>query len=112
MSCQKTMIVYLYKNSKSKTPNMPYKQSMNEISRTLGISYNSVCSTTSKHKTTGTVTSPNKKRSKKCLFDKIDDLDKNALRQKVHGFWSRKKLPTINKISEAVNGDPALPDYK
>ena len=70
---------------------MSYKQLINKISQTLGISYNSVCTATSEYKTTGTVTSPNKKCSKKCLFDKIDDLDRNALRQKVHGFWLRKE---------------------
>lgn len=106
------MIVNLYKDLKSKTPNMPYKQLMNEISRTLGIGYNSVCSTISEYKSTGTVSSPNKKRYKKSLFDKIYDLDRNALRQKVHGFWMKKELPTIDKILEAVNSDPALPDFK
>lgn len=106
------MIVNLYKDLKSKTPNMPYKELMNEISRMLGIGYNSVCTTISEYKTTGTVSSPNKKRCKKSLFDKIDDLDRNALRQKIHGFWMKKELPTIDKILEEVNSDPALPDFK
>lgn len=112
MSRQKTMIVNLYKDLKSKNPNMPYKELMNEISRTLGIGYNSVCTTISEYKTTGTVSSPNKTRSKKSLFDKIDDLGRNALHQKVHGFWMKKELPTFDKILEAVNSDPALPDFK
>ncbi|KAL4101079.1 hypothetical protein QTP88_021099 [Uroleucon formosanum] len=85
---------------------------MAEMSKTLGIGLNSVRTTISEYKSTGTVKSPNKKRSKKCLFDKIDDLDRNALRQKVHSFWLRKELPTIDKILEAVNDDPALPNYK
>ncbi|CAI6345238.1 unnamed protein product [Macrosiphum euphorbiae] len=47
-----------------------------------------------------------------CLLDKIDDLDRNTLRQKVHSFWLKKELPTIDKILEAVNDDPALPNFK
>lgn len=85
---------------------------MNEISRTLGIGYNSVCTTIAEYRNTGTLKSPNKSRSKKCLFNKIDDLDRNGLRQKVHAFWLKKELPTIDKILKAVNDDPALPNFK
>ncbi|XP_050065224.1 uncharacterized protein LOC126554173 [Aphis gossypii] len=50
---------------------------------------------------------------KKEIFqENIDDLDRNALRQKVHSFWLRKEIPTIDKILHAVNEDPALPDFK
>lgn len=106
------MIVNMYKDLKSKTPDMPYKQMMSEISQSLGIGLNSVRKIISEYKSTGTVASPNKKRSKKCLFDKIDDLDRNALRQKVHSFWLKKEVPTIDKVLEAVNDDPALPNFK
>lgn len=82
------MIVNVYKDLKSKTPDMPYKQIMSEISQTLGIGLNSVRKIISEYKSTGTVASPNKKRSKKCLLDV--DLDRNALRQKVHSFWLKK----------------------
>ncbi|XP_060864304.1 uncharacterized protein LOC132940594 [Metopolophium dirhodum] len=105
------MIVNAYK-VKSKAPDMPYKQIMSEISQTLGIGLNSVRKIISEYKSTGTVASPIKKRSKKCLFDKIDDLDRNALRQKVDSFWLKKELPTIDKVLEAVNDDPALPNFK
>ncbi|KAL4126161.1 hypothetical protein QTP88_010387 [Uroleucon formosanum] len=111
-SGQKTMVVNLYKDLKSKDPDMPYKQMMSKISETLGIGLNSVRKIISEYKSTGTVASPTKTRNKKCLFDKIDDLDRNALRQKVHSFWLKKELPTIDKILEAVNDDPALPNFK
>ncbi|XP_060855056.1 uncharacterized protein LOC132932705 [Metopolophium dirhodum] len=109
---QKIMIVNLYKDFKSKNPNMPYRQMMSEMSTTLGIGLNSVRNTVSEYKLTGTVSSPNKKRNKKCLFEKIDDLDRNGLRQKVHSFWMKKELPTLDKILVAVNEDPAFPNFK
>jgi len=73
---------------------------------------NSVRNTVSEYKLTGTVSSPNKKRNMKCLFENIDDLDRNGLSQKVHSFWMKKELPTLDKILEAVNNDPALPNFK
>lgn len=106
------MIVNIYKDIQTKSPDMPYKKMVAEISQTSGIGLNSVCSTISEYRKTGAVTSPNKARNKKCLFDIIDDLDRNGLRQKVHSFWLRKELPTIDKILRAVNDDPSLPDFK
>lgn len=85
---------------------------ISEISQTSGIGHNSVSSIISEYRNTGTVTSPNKTRNKKCLFDQIDDLNRNSLRQKVHSFWLRKELPTIDKILQAVNNDPTLPNFK
>ncbi|CAI6370564.1 unnamed protein product [Macrosiphum euphorbiae] len=111
-SRQKTMIINMYKDMKLKSPSKPYKKMMVEISNITGIGRNSIVSIISEYKKTGTVTSPNKTRNKKCLFDRIDDLDRNALRQKVHSFWLRKEIPTIDKILHSVNEDPALPDFK
>jgi len=96
------MIVNLYKDLKMKNPDMQYRVMMAEMSQTLGFGLNSVRNTISEYKSTGIVKSPNKKCNKKCIFDKIDDLDRNALRQKVHSFWLRKELPTIDKILEAA----------
>jgi len=106
------MIVNVYKDLQSKAPDMPYRQSMSKISKTLGIGLNSVRKIVSEYNSTGTVASPTKTRNKKCLLDKIDDLDRNALRQKVHSFWLKKELPIIDKVLEAVNDDPALPNFK
>ncbi|XP_050066712.1 uncharacterized protein LOC126555847 [Aphis gossypii] len=82
------------------------------IARTTGIGSQTISRTIAEYKRTKTVSSPNKKRTKKSLFDKIDDLDRNALRQKVHAIWLRRQLPTIDKILHEVNEDPALPKFK
>lgn len=106
------MIVKMYKDMKSTSPDMSLRQMVHRIMNMSGIGSNSIYSIISEYKTNGSVTSPNKTRNKKCLFDKIEDLDCNALRQKVHYFWLRKELPTIDKILQAVNDDLALPDFK
>ena len=76
------MIVNLYKDLKLKNPNKKYRGMMADILETFGIGLNSVRKIISEYKSAGTVTSRNKKRSKKCLFDKIDDLDRNAFTSK------------------------------
>lgn len=91
---------------------MKYDDMITKISQTTGIGSQTISRTISEYKRKKTVSSPNKKRAKKSLFDKIDDLDRNGLRQKVHGIWLRRELPTIDKILHEVNEDPSLPNFK
>lgn len=91
---------------------MPFNQLVNEISRTLGFSRSPVISIIYEYKRTGTYTSSYKTRKTKCMFDKIDDSVRNAIRRKIHSFWLRNELPTFDKILEVVNDDPALPNFR
>jgi len=102
----------MFKEMKSKSSDVKYDDMITNISQTTGIGSQTISRTIAEYKRTKTVSSPNKKRTKKSLFDKIDDLDRNALRQKVHAIWLRRQLPTIDKILHEVNEDPALPNFK
>jgi len=82
------------------------------LSQSQGIGHETISKTIAEYRRTNTVTSPNKKRNTSSLFDKIDDLVRNRLRQKVHSFWLRRELPTIDKILITVNEDPSLPNCK
>jgi len=57
------------------------------------------------------VSSPNKSKIRATYKQKIDDYERDAIRRKVHEFWFRKQLPTLNKILTAVNEDPDLNTY-
>ena len=54
------------------------------------------------------------KRSRRCLkaFEKIDSFVKEAIRMKVHGFFRRRELPTVDRVLQAVNDDDQLPNFK
>lgn len=106
------MIVQLHKNEKEKNPNQTYKDIIARIGEVTGIGRQSIIYTISEYKKTGKISSPIKTRKKKSLFDKIDDLDRNGLRQKVYSIWLRRELPTMDKILCAVNDDPTLPCFK
>lgn len=102
----------MYKDIISKSSDVKYDDMITDISQTTGIGSQTISRTIAEYKRTKTVSSPNKKRAKKSLFDKIDDLDRNRLRQKVHAIWLRRELPTIDKILHEVNEDPSLPNFK
>lgn len=95
------MIVNCYKQLKSENIQTKYGDLMKQISDTLGIGLNTVQTTVSEYTQTKSVTSPNRKRNRAGICDKIDDFDKNAIRRKVHSFWYNKELPTLAKVTLA-----------
>lgn len=46
------------------------------------------------------------------MIDKVDEFDKNAIRQKIHNFWRNREVPTISKMLIAINEDEILPSLK
>jgi len=102
----------MYKEIKLKSPDIKYNDMIINIQQVMGIGRESVCKTISEYRKYGVVTSLSKTRAKTSLFDKIDDLDRNRLRKKVHSLWLRHELPTINNILFEVNEDAALPNFK
>uniref|UniRef100_A0A2S2P486 Uncharacterized protein n=2 Tax=Schizaphis graminum TaxID=13262 RepID=A0A2S2P486_SCHGA len=82
------------------------------ISTELGIGMCTIYQTILEYKRTKTITSPNKTTIFKCVEEKIDDFDKyNAIRRKVHQFWFRREIPTLDKILCAINEDVDWPNF-
>lgn len=112
------MIINLYKekvNQQSENPDSPrinYRQMILEISKSTGIGQRTVQTTLSEYKNKGTVSSPNKKKVRPTIIDKVDDFDKNAIRQKIHSFWFNREVPTISKMLADINEDETLPSMK
>ncbi|CAI6359626.1 unnamed protein product [Macrosiphum euphorbiae] len=115
---QKAMIINLYKDKMKiqaenpESPRLSYKEMIQEISKACGIGRRTIITTLSEYKKQGTVTSPNKKKRRLTVDEKVDDFDKNAIRQKVHSFWIKREIPTLSKMFMAVNEDESLPDFK
>lgn len=105
------MIVNLYKSKMLQQPTLKVKEVVKIISTELGIGQNTIQSTIAEYKKK-TVSSPNKSKIRATYKEKIDDFERDAIRRKVHEFWFRKKLPTLDKILIAVNEDPDLNTYK
>jgi len=106
------MVINLYKDILMKSPDVKYKDMVANLSEVLGLGRETIRKTITEYRSTNTITSPNKRRIKSSIFDKVDDLDRKGLRQKIHSFWLRRELPTIDKILIAVNEDSSLPNFK
>ncbi|XP_060875351.1 uncharacterized protein LOC132948737 [Metopolophium dirhodum] len=111
-SGQKLIIINHYKSVLNNSGKMKFRELITHISENLGIGYHTVRKTISEYNTTKCVKSPNRKRQKPGIVDKIDEFDKNAIRRKVHSFWFNKELPTIPKLLSAINEDETLPNIK
>lgn len=111
-SGQKLIIINHYKSVLTNGTNMKFREMITHISESLGIGYHTVRKTISDYKNSKCVKSPNRKRNKPGVVDKIDDFDKNAIRRKVHTFWLNKELPTLQNILSAINEDDSVPNLK
>lgn len=90
-------------------PAMKYKELMAALSKETGIGMRTVINTVSEYKKSGQVKSPCKTKVRPTINEKIDDFDKNAIRQKIHSFWLKREIPTLMKIVHAIDDDPDLP---
>jgi len=106
------MIVNLFKSKMIQQPTLKVKEVAMIISKELGIGKNTIQSTIAEYKNKKTVSSPNKSKIRATYKQKVDDFERDAIRRKVHEFWFRKQLPTLDKILTAVNEDPDLNTYK
>ncbi|XP_060849072.1 uncharacterized protein LOC132928436 [Rhopalosiphum padi] len=115
---QRKIIVNLYKKivkhqlENPDSPRMTLREMIVDISKSSGIGQRSVQNILSEYKNQGTITSPNKKKIRPTIIEKIDEFDKNAIRQKIHNFWRNREVPTVDKMLIAINEDETLPNIK
>nr|CAH7764962.1 unnamed protein product [Callosobruchus chinensis] len=79
---------------------------ISEISRT------SVYRIVREYRSNHSLSEPKAYPSRKKITEAIDDFDRCAIRRKVHSFFFRNKLPTVDKILKDVNEDTDLPNCK
>lgn len=107
---QKQVIINVYKNILIKEPDIMYDNLVTRVSVACGFGILTVKNTISEYKRTGKVSSPINKKKRPTVVDKVDDFDKNAIRQNIHAFWFRREIPTLAKMLRVVNDDPDLPN--
>jgi len=93
-----------------KEPEIRYEDLLFRLSEGSGIGIGTIKKTLREYKSTGKGSSPKNKKLRSTICEKLDDFDKNAIRQKIHQFWFRKEIPTLAKIIQAVQDDPDLPN--
>eukprot|EP00102_Acyrthosiphon_pisum_P012353 XP_008181464.1 PREDICTED: uncharacterized protein LOC103308939 [Acyrthosiphon pisum] len=117
-TAQKKIIINVYKDKIKQQldnptlPKLGFRDLIADISRTTGIGQRTIQTTLGEYKKEGTVSSPNKKKVRPTILQKVDEFDKNAIRQKIHNFWRNREVPTIPKMLIAINEDDSLPNLK
>jgi len=107
---QKKIIINLYKKLKNKDPYIRYEDLLDILSEGTNIGIGTIKKTLSEYKSTGMVSSPINKKKRPTISEKVDDFDKNEIRRKIHGFWFKREIPTIQKIIQEIKDDSDLPD--
>ncbi|XP_015929512.3 uncharacterized protein [Parasteatoda tepidariorum] len=109
---EKEIILNIYKTEVHSKPDVPIIDVANHAASAAGVSTASVFRIIKEYKKDGILHSPKRTKPRKTFLDDIDDFDKNAVRRKVHDFFRRNEIPTINKVLKAVNDDSDLPNFK
>ncbi|RVE40924.1 hypothetical protein evm_014428, partial [Chilo suppressalis] len=99
-SNEKELVINVFKHVEETWPkdSYPYKSDiMNKSAEILGLSRATVYRLVKEKKSTGRISSPPPPPSKLSLVDTLDDMDKAAIRRKVHTFFFNKEMPTLTK---------------
>lgn len=88
---------------------LSFRQMIVDISKTTGIGQRTIQNTLAEYRNEGSVTSTKKKKVRPTIIEKVDEFDKNVIRQKIHNFWRNREVPTIPKMLVAINEDDSLP---
>lgn len=85
----------------------------NSIAEEFGFSSKSVLKIINEYLTTNAVASPCRKRKRlNTIFNSLDDYEKTAIRLKIHAFFHRGEIPTIDKVLKEINDDNTMPSFK
>ena len=110
---EKQKILNIYKTLINDNPSFSNIDIVHKVALACGISKTSVYNILKEYKTTGELKSPSKtKHRPNTILTETDDFTKNAIRRKIHNFYFENTVPTIDKILQAVNEDPDLPNFK
>lgn len=77
------MIVNAYKSKLEENPRLTIREARVILSKELGIGQKTISNTITQYRENKTVSSPNKTKIFKNVTDKVDDLDKYAIRRKI-----------------------------
>lgn len=109
---EKNIILNLYKTEMQENPTLLVNEVVQIVSNKAGVAKSTVYKVVKEYRERRTLSEPKKIQNRKSTVELICDFDKNAIRRKVHGFFFKNEIPTIDKVLQAVNEDGDLPNFK
>nr|CAI5858466.1 unnamed protein product [Callosobruchus analis] len=108
----KEIVLNVFKSEFLENPGVSIHEIEKIIAKKTGVSARTVFSIRKGYKESHTLSEPRKPTEYKKISHTVDDFDRNAIRCKVHQFFFRNELPTIDKVLKEVKDDPDLPNFK
>ncbi|CAH2006703.1 unnamed protein product [Acanthoscelides obtectus] len=102
----------VYKIEREENEASTIKEIVVKVSHKVGVCRASVFNVLRQYKKNHTFSEPMTSKHRKSIVKSLDEADKHAIRRKVHEFFFRNEIPTIDKVLQEVNGDTTLPNFK
>lgn len=91
---------------------MPIDEVVDKVASKTGVCGRSIYRIIREYKDKHEFSEPKTNQNRTNIIDSVDEFDKNAIRRKVHQYFFRSELPTIDKVLRDVNEDNDLPNFK
>ncbi|XP_026321135.1 uncharacterized protein LOC113231156 [Hyposmocoma kahamanoa] len=114
-SSEKTTIINIYKLVEDTWPKDQFwykKDLAKKTAETAGVSLATVYKVLKQYRNEHRVSSPVAPPQRATIIDKLLDFELSAIRRKVHEFFFRNELPTVDNVLMSVNEDDDLPNFK
>lgn len=113
-SDKKQCIINIYKTVVTENPRILKDNAVRKVAESVGVGKSTVYRILSNYKKNHVdgIKSPENKKTRPCMFEKIDNFTKCAVRRKVHDFFLRNEQPTVEMVMNSVNDDSDLPNFK
>ncbi|CAH2013297.1 unnamed protein product [Acanthoscelides obtectus] len=108
----KEVILNIYKIEREENEASTIKEIVVKVSHKVGVCRASVFNVLRQYTKNHTFSEPMTSKHRKSIVKSLDEADKHAIRRKVHEFFFRNEIPTIDKVLQEVNGDTTLPNFK
>ncbi|CAH1961997.1 unnamed protein product [Acanthoscelides obtectus] len=108
----KEVILNIYKMEREENEASTIKEIVVKVSHKVGVCRASVFNVLRQYKKNHTFSEPMTSKHRKSIVKSLDEADKHAITRKVHEFFFRNEIPTIDKVLQEVNGDTTLPNFK
>lgn len=108
----KEVILNVFKSETRHNQEITVNENVLKVAEKVGVSRASVFKVVREHKLEGSFAKPRTNPKRTTAVEKVDNADKHAIRRKVHQFFFRNEVPTIEKVLKEVNDDDLLPNFK
>nr|CAH7765939.1 unnamed protein product [Callosobruchus chinensis] len=112
LSVEVKIILNVYKHELEDSADVTINEIVQKVADKVGTCRASVFNVLKEYKDSHSFSEPRTNQNRTSLIELVNDADRHAFRRKVHEFFFRNEIPSIDKVLRVVNEDPDLPTFK